>query len=202
MHSKDLQLPRHIAFSGNGARVVSVLSPNMDTLAAYTKDVFCRVYKIDKYDTDGLEIILTDNPKAATCKGGLNVMQSGNVNIAIGQKLVLKDTESETFYDLLNDTYQTINPNIQANTVNNVRDFLRFTLNSKSSFSIKDQFGIEQSVLDEAVDVCGRDLDTFFDNGLEQKLQENAPTDPVEETLFFYPIIGMLHELCDYINTK
>lgn len=202
MHSKDLQLPRHIAFSGNGARVVSVLSPNMDTLAAYTKDVFCRVYKIDKYDTDGLEIILTDNPKAATCKGGLNVMQSGNVNIAIGQKLVLKDTESETFYDLLNDTYQTINPNIKANTVNNVRDFLRFTLNSKSSFSIKDQFGIEQSVLDEAFDVCGRDLDTFFDNGLEQKLQENAPTDPVEETLFFYPIIGMLHELCDYINTK
>lgn len=202
MHAKGLQPPRHIAFSGNGARVVSVLSSNKDTLANYTKDVFCRIYKIDKYDTDGLEIILTDNPKAATCKGGLNVVQAGNVNIAIGQKLVLKDTESETFYDSHIDTYQTIDSNIKANTVNNVREFLRFALNSKSSFSIKDQFGIEQSVLNDAIDVCDRDLDTFFENGLEQKLQENAPTDPVEETLFFYPIIGMLHELCDYINTK
>ena len=50
--------------------------------------------------------------------------------------------------------------------------------------------------------VCSRDLGTFLENGIGQKLQENALTDPIEEPLFFYPIIGMLHELCNNINTN
>ncbi len=202
MHAQNLQPPRHIAFSGNGARVVSVLSSNTGTLADYTKDIFCRVYKISQYDANGLDIILTDSPKVATCKGGLSIVQTGNVNIAIGSKLILKNTASETFYDSTIDNYQTIGHDEKNSTIKDVRDFLQFTLKNKSSFSIKDQFGIAQSALEEAMSVCDRDLDTFYDNGLERKLQENASTDPIEETLFFYPIIGMLHELCNYINTK
>ena len=202
MKGKGLQPPRHIAFSGNGAKVVSILSPSKETLANYTKDVFCRVYGLDQYDADGLEIILTDSPKVATCKGGLNIVQAGNVGVGIGENVILKSGLSKLDFYSTKDTYEYVNDVEKSKTLQDVRDFLAFTLGGQSKFSVKDNFGIERQTLDEAFATCNRDLGTFFDNGLELKLKENTHTDPIEETMFFYPIVGMIHELCDRINSK
>ena len=202
MKGKGLQPPRHIAFSGNGAKVVSVLSPSATTLADFTKDVFCRVYGLDQYDADGLQIILTDSPKVATCKGGLNIVQAGNVGLGIGENVILKSGLSNPDFYRAEDTYENVNNDEKSKTLQDVREFLSFTLGGQSKFSVKDNFGIERQTLDEAFATCNRDLGTFFDNGLEIKLKENAHTDPIEETMFFYPIVGMLHELCDSINSN
>lgn len=194
MHEKGLQMPRHIAFSGNGARVVSVLSPNKETIAEYTKDVFCRVYGTNQYHTDGLDIILSDNPKTATSKGGLNIMQGNNVNVGIGEKVIMKSHSEGTFFNP-QDTYSDIDM-LKQSTIDDVRTFLNFTLSANPHFSVKDKFGIEQDSIETAKAVCFKDLDTFFDNGIEHKQQENDATDPIEESFFFYPITGVLHKLC------
>ena len=195
MKGKELEMPRHIAFSGNGARVVSVLSPSTDTLADYTMDVFCRVYGINQYHQDGLDVILIDNPKAATCKGGINIVQNNNVNIGIGQKVLLKSHKDKSFFTQ-DSTYSEVNT-LKQITIDDVRNFISFVLEGKTRFSVKDEFGISQVGIDTAKIICYRDLDTFFDNGMQEKLKENSVTDPIEEPLFFYPIIGMLHELCN-----
>ena len=197
MHAQGLQMPRHIAFSGNGARVVSVLTPDKDTLVDYTKDVFCRIYGNEKYHIDGLDIILDSNPKAATCKGGINIVQNNNINMPVGQKVILKNHSEESFFNV-NDKYS-IADSLKSSTVEDVRKYLNFTLKSGTVFSIKDKFGITEQTLNDAFLLCNRDLETFYDNGIEQKLLENATTDPIEEPLFFYPIIGMIHELCSQL---
>lgn len=201
MHAKKLNPPRHIAFSGNGAKVISVLSPDVKILAGYAKDIFCRIYGLEKYDSNGLDIILTGEPKAATCKGGINMMQAGNVGgIDAGEKLVLK--VSENFFDPQVETYQSIDDKLKKDVVDEVEKFLEFTLKSNPSFSVDENFGIKQTLLDSCIEVCNKDLDTFLQNGINISLNENAPSTPVAETLFFYPIIGMLHELCNHINTN
>ena len=198
MHAKKMEMPRHIAFSGNGSRVVSVLSPNAGTLADYAKDVFCRVYGVQQYHPDGLDIILMGNPKAATCKGGLNILQQNNISLNVGQKVILKSHSEESFINQ-KDTYKVVD-NLKAGVIKDIREFLCFTLES-SNYNIRDAFDIDQTSIDKAKEVCYRDLDTFFENGIQQKQQENVDNDPIEEPLFFYPIIGMLHELCYHLNS-
>ena len=202
MHAKGLQMPRHIAFSGNGSRVVSVLSSSNKTLAEYTKDIFCRVYGVDNYHPDGLDIILNGEPKVATCKGGIAMVQNNQLDIATGEKLILKNAHTETFFG--NDTYKDVDEQAGRETVQDVEDFLHFVLDGNSRFSLKNNFGITQQDTLQAMEVCKKDLLTFFDNGLEQKKQECAPSDPVEEPLFFYPVVGMLYSLSDiiYANNK
>lgn len=198
MKLKGLALPRHIAFSGNGAKVVSILSPNNNTLAEYTKDIFCRVFGYDKYDIDGLDIILMDNPKIATCKGGINILRN-NINVSVGDKVILRTINEQMFFTE-NDTYKLINDTLKQSVVKDVRDLLDFIFKNKTHFSIKNNFGIENDVMERAFNICQKDLGTFFDNGLTEKQKENQDNDPIEETLFFYPMIGMLHELSENIK--
>ena len=40
----------------------------------------------------------------------------------------------------------------------------------------------------------------IYGNLLTEKQKENQDNDPIEETLFFYPMIGMLHELSENIK--
>jgi hypothetical protein len=74
MKAKNLGLPRHLAFSGNGSRIVNIVG-DKDILAAFSKSIFEKVYS-QRYHTkgcpDNLEIIQdAPNPKEITCKGGI-----------------------------------------------------------------------------------------------------------------------------------
>ena len=70
--AKDLEMPRHISFSGNGSKLITVLTTDEQQLAAFTKLIIERVVG-RKYDKE-LEILGFEsgaNPKESTCKGGL-----------------------------------------------------------------------------------------------------------------------------------
>jgi hypothetical protein len=47
-----------------------------------------------------------------------------------------------------------------------------------------------------------RDLATFTKNGLDIKRQEVSDNDVIEETMFFYPLNGMLNALISAIYKK
>ena len=53
-----------------------------------------------------------------------------------------------------------------------------------------------------AKDICFSRLDIYADNGWRQKKREIDENDLIEETLFFYPIVGMLKQLTDSIYEK
>ena len=72
-----------------------------------------------------------------------------------------------------------------------------FELNKQFKFS--DNFGVNTESIKIAKDVCGRDIEVFVRNGLEQRLKEIGADQPIEETMFFYPIIGIMNALADKI---
>jgi hypothetical protein len=69
-------------------------------------------------------------------------------------------------------------------------------------FSFKKSFGISEASIKIAEDICFRDLDAYTQNGLKQKLSEVHKSDTIEETMFFYPLNGMLNALSVAIHDR
>lgn len=71
MKNKNVELPKHLIFSGTGSKILSIITPDMKILGTLSKKIFEGVYN-QNFDSDGLTIETEKNkPKEVTCKGGL-----------------------------------------------------------------------------------------------------------------------------------
>ena len=201
MKAKKLEMPRHIGFSGNGSKTIKILTEDQNLLETLTKKIFEKIYG-SQYPHDGLSIVLMDNPKEATSMGAIMVKDKADFLSIIQKKIILKGTDGETF---VNDSmsYNDIKGDVNGN-VENVKketekffDFL-FSLNV-GEISFRDSFGIDQASIEIAKEVCKRDIKTYAENRLLQKLAEVNAEDKIEETMFFYPLAGVLNALTDKI---
>jgi hypothetical protein len=197
MKAKDLQMPRFITFSGNGSKVISILSSDNTLLATYTKLIFEKVYGTD-YHVDGLSIKYNEErPKEVTCKGGIICGVSESYDSIAPKKVVLRGSDCATFVN--GETYQTITDDTIASTVAEVRKFLDLIFSIPAEFSMRDNFGINHNSIDLAKEVCLKDLETITRNGLNEKKKEVSDQDVIEETMFFYPLVGVLNALAGSI---
>lgn len=194
---KGLNVPRHIAFSGNGSKIVNVLTSDTKILAAYTKVVFERVLGRPYGNT--LEILGLDkdsNPKEATCKGGLLPIRQQTTP----EKLMLKNSSGDMVGN--NDTYQSLDVNARRQIVKSVERFFRFALlEMPSVFNFDDNFGVLPETLALAKEECLKDLDTYLDKGIELSVLESGNRENrVEDALSFYPIKGVIQALSTSIE--
>ena len=196
MRAKQLKVPSNIAFSGNGSKVVSVLSPNTKSLEKLTTLIFKLIYNDVDIEKDIKLIINSKNPKEATCKGGLFLNQEpDNIEdvktILLADKLVNDETykDVDALYDVVEDE------------VHSFADFLVFKLAQNKNISLSGDFGIDKSYLDMAVECFNDDLRTYIQKGVTSKLNSGdvGMEDRIEEPLFFYPIIGVMNDLSDRI---
>ncbi|MBR4324420.1 MAG: hypothetical protein IKP73_02690, partial [Bacteroidales bacterium] len=198
MKAKGLDMPRHIGFSGNGSRVVKILTEDTQLLQVFTKKIFAKIYGQD-YPKDGLTIVLMDNPKEATSIGAIMADTQAKID---GKKVILLGTDQQTFansemsYNEINNDINGIINKIEKET-NKFIDFV-FSLNEGET-SFRDSFGIDQQSIEIAKDICSRDIKTYAENKLLQKLSEVNKEDKVEETMFFYPLAGLINSLTDSI---
>ena len=71
---------------------------------------------------------------------------------------------------------------------------LFFDLNKK--FSYVEKFDAERSKWEIVQKYCQRDIKSYLKNGINSKMEEIEQTgaEPkIEETLFFYPLVGILN---------
>lgn len=193
----DLDTPRHISFSGNGSKVIRVITTDAALLAHYTRLLIEKV--LGKPYGKELEIIGLGedaNPKESTCKGGLICRDNVDGNI---RTIVLKSDGNGLATP--SDTYQSITPAHRDATVNSVSRFFNFVLTDMNdAFNFDRNFGVTRQSIDTARNFANRDLATFLDKGIAQRLEEAEVTDPVEETFFFYPIKGVLNVIANEIK--
>ena len=196
MKAKGLDVPSNIAFSGNGSKVINVLSPNKASLEKLTTVIFKLVFTDVDIVKDIKLIINSVNPKEATCKGGLFLKQEPE-NIQSAKSILLTDKllETETYKDV-EDLYEDVVSEVQK-----YADFLVLKLARDKSISLSGDFGIDSNSLALAVDCFNEDLKTYIEKGVATKLNSGdvGLQDPIEETLFFYPIIGVMNSLSDKI---
>lgn len=195
---KGLKLPRHIAFSGNGSKIINIISSNAKSISKYTKLIFEKVTG-KQFDTQ-LDILGLDqntNPKESTCKGGLVAVDNTENEI---EKLILRDSSGglstvENTYSSITDEYKTL-------IIDSVKEFFKFMFKEiPSVFNLDDYFGVENTSIDIARKAYDNDLETYLDRGIELSVRESGNIENrIEDALSFYPIKGFLQDLSSKLN--
>lgn len=198
---KDLKLPRHIAFSGNGSNIVKALvttnKQGLDILSNYTKTVLEMVSN-KSYGSGMLEILGFDqgeSPKRATCRGGF--LDEGNSTSP--QKIVYKSADNTLI--TANDTYEIVDDQYIDKVVSAVTSFYDFIFNKVSNkVNLYDNFGISMKSLKIAKENYNADIKTYIRKGVELQKAEQIGSDEIAETFFFYPIKGALQTISQKIK--
>lgn len=192
----NLDVPRHISFSGKGCKVIRVITIDSKILSKYTKIIFEKVLgKPYGKELDLLGLEKDSNPKVSTCKGGLiGIENDDNRN----KSIVFKTDCSGIVTN--EDTYASVTDEYKAKTIKAVEEFFRFVFEDmNSAFNFDKNFGVKKSSLKIAQQASQKDLATFLDKGLSQREEETELNDMIEETFFFYPIKGVLQAMSNDI---
>jgi hypothetical protein len=215
MKAKGLQKPLTLTFSGNGSKTLRILSENNKTLSKFAKLIFNSVFD-EKYDSDNdLDIIVEQEPKKATCKGGILNPVTQEIGEIDKIKCIL------TGHDLSSEEkicYSEI-ATIQKDIVTNVVDFMNFMfrLDKDNGDFFSKNFVADAGIIQMIKGICLNkvNLKDYLEHGIERKIveitgksSENMSDEErkifgehiVEDTLFFYPIIGILNELARKIS--
>ena len=196
MKAKGYPMPRHITFSGNGSKILSILSTSNATLERFTKIIFEKIYG-EKYPSDGLTIIRPADSKESTCKGGiiLEPFRSQDYSQIKEMKTILLGCDSRTFAkDKM--SYDEIDADIINNIVKTTTEFINFAFDLDRDFSFFQEFDVDKSILESVKALCLRDVRTYLDNGISVKkrmLEGDGADNTIEETLFFYPLVGIIN---------
>jgi len=200
MKHKGVELPKHLIFSGTGSKILNIITPDMKILATLSKNIFEGVYNT-KYDSDGLTIETEkDMPKEVTCKGGL-MLDPADLAIDVRDiKATLTCLEQQGIDKL---TYDKLNDTTKAEITEYVNRFNLFFIKLNTQFSYTDYFSISEKSFEIFKAELNKHLRDFLEEGLEfnRKLDEFAADDKeIEETLFFYPIIGAINNLSSQLS--
>lgn len=195
MKNEQLELPKHIVFSGTGSKVLNIITSNQKILAAFSKLIFEGVYE-KEFDADGLTIETEkEMPKEVTCKGGL---------MSIAEDLEIETKDIKTVVTCLEDkgitklTYDQLTEQNKADITDYVRNFNAFFLNLNTKYNFNDYFNVSEGSLEIFKEELNKHLRDYLEEGLEynRQLDEGSTADKeLEETLFFYPIIGTINHL-------
>lgn len=191
---KNIPLPRHISFCGNGSKIVGTITNDLSILSNFTKKIYELVLGQDynqQLDLFGLNN--DENPKESTCKGGI-VADVENTQASQVETIIMKSDGSALVNNL---TYNEIDENYRQSVVDSVIKFFDFVLNDlNNTFNFNDNFGISNKVLElvRNANLQG-DYRTFIDRGIEQRTRNGNENNLIEETFFFYAIKGALQEL-------
>ena len=210
--TKQLPLPRHITFSGNGSRLLTIIGET-EVLEELSKVVFEKVLDRE-YNTSGLTIIHnTQNPKEVTCKGGIRAANKNYVQPQFNQIILLGIDDSSLVKEQTRYADIDIKKYSEKAKIE-VKKFINFViddlLHCKYTKGVVEEtflnaLSIDASTLSIAKKVAenDEDLTTFTINSIRDKLSNiDADTAQIEESFFFYPIVGFMKALSNEINKQ
>lgn len=196
---QQLPLPRHISLSGNGSKVIKIVSTDCSILSSYTKKIFEMVTG-QSYGNNPLEIIGLEEEcsKEVTCKGGLEGSEpEGNKE----KQVILKSTADGFVVD--NFTFGSVDKAYKKTVEQSAEKFFEFFFTLCSEFKMKDNFGITTESVKIAKEYSTQDLATFINRGLELQRKDCKKDckddEPLSETLFFCPLKGFLSNLIKHL---
>lgn len=192
---QQLPLPRHISLSGNGSKVIKIISTDSSILSSYTKKIF-EIVTGQSYGSNPLGIIGLDKEgsKESTCKGGiLGSEPEGNIE----KQVILKSTGDELLSDVV---FGSVDEAYKNTVENSAEKFFCFFFDLCSKYNMKDNFGITNNSISTAKMYCNQDIATFINRGLDIQRRDYEDSDPLRETLFFYPLKGFLSNLINNLN--
>lgn len=198
-----LPMPRQILLSGKGANIFKLLDADqkLKNLEGLARDIFEKVY--DKpYHSDGINFVMTPDPKEATCKGGIRLTQGGLELAEVDNIILIGDRQNMlSNLDHMNHPRHLVKQSDldQRATVDSVIEEVQYFVemlfsicNDRGHFR---RFEIKAGKLNEYKRILLRDSEDNLEKGRGRRKEIIDQDEPVEESLFFYPLIGGIYEL-------
>ena len=203
MKHRHLEKPRSVMFSGTGSKVLDIVGNQRD-LDLISQAVFERVYG-EKYDTDGFSVVMEKNePKQITCRGALMQVRdvTGCKNVKELNDLMNDfDNTLKCNYSLVQKeklTYDDMDkPELRAEIVAKVKEFNDFFFVLCEDIHVVDRFLVENKALLKFKELVNTDLEHHLINGwnfVNKNQEDKNGSDPIEDTIFFYPLIGSIRD--------
>lgn len=199
---KGIDLPGAITFSGSGSKILPVTSPDNNLLGKLAQLIFEGVYQ--KPSSTGPLSFTYENrhPKELTCKGALlrsaysRAIDSESINF------VYPATFNDEYSSL---TYSDVRePKVIKLLLKETNSFIDFFFELNQQFSFVKNLNVSDRSLVIAQQEIRKHLDSSLMDGIKCKEGElmNEHDElmyvlelPVEETMFFYPLIGAMNKL-------
>jgi hypothetical protein len=204
MKVKKIGLPKHIFFSGTGSKILNIITSNTDTLTKLTVQIFETLFT-QQFDDEGLTIkIQREIPKEVTCKGPLMMNDKALKELEIFEvdeiKTIFTCVEKKETVRL---KYKDLSDEIKLEIINRVKEFNRFFLELNNKINFTKFFNANPRTLE----IFKIEMDKHLRDYLEQGLKFNRNLDAIssddeelQETLFFYPIIGTINNLLGQLS--
>lgn len=195
-------IPKYILLSGTASKTASIVdaSEDLKSLSKMFQFIFERVFQ-KKAEKD-LQVKLTPIPKEVTCKGALKA----NIEDSIKESPVkfwiggTQDNNWGTILDREQDIQNTpkygdIDDNQKFEIENTIKDYYSALDEFLDTISIKSKFMIEPSAYKVFQEIRDNDIKDFLVRGIKAYYKKDDTK--IEESLFFYPLIGILNRLAN-----
>ena len=197
MKYRNVALPKHLVFSGTGSKILTIVTSDKKILSRITRKIFETVYN-QTFDADGITVEREiDKPKEVTCKGALMV-NAQDLDIEIEEiKTVFSGLENGPLY------YGQLTDSDKAAIAKNVEDFNQFFIRLNKEYSFMDNFNVSPGAWKLFTEEINKHLRDYLEEGLlfNRNLdQTGIEQTPLEESPFFYPIIGAINNLVTQLS--
>ena len=203
MKHRGLPKPRSIMFSGTGSKVLDIVGAQRE-LNLLSQMVFERIYG-ETYDADGFSVIMERNePKQITCRGALMQVrdETGCASVAELNRLIDDFNQTlKTNYSMISReklVYSDLDePAVRQELIERVRMFNDFFIALCDDIHVADRFLVDNSALVHLKETVNKDLEHHLINGwnyTNKNEYDRNKSDAVEDTVFFYPIIGSIRD--------
>ncbi|MBP7767918.1 MAG: hypothetical protein KA067_02430 [Prevotella sp.] len=203
MKHRGLERPRSVMFSGTGSKVLDIVGAVRE-LDQLSQMIFERVYG-ERYDSNGFSVVMERNePKQITCRGALMQVSdpSGCAHVEQLNKLMDNfDSNLKYNYSAIGQeplTYADMDrPEVREQIVEAVKSFNSFFITLCDDIHVVDRFLVDQQSLTKFRELVNRDLEHHLINGwnyVNKNQPDRSPHDVIEDTVFFYPIIGSIRD--------
>ncbi len=196
-------IPERICFSGNGSTLF--MGFQNDKLVRFTKHLRNIIFGESTYN---LIIYFNNEPKKLTSSGFFNINnindysvdRSYNNNSKI-KKILLYNEQISTSNEVRISNLKI--EDVKKFVLNDVNDFIKTFKNAISDIDITNVFGVSNSRrISEFLN--DKDMEnkilSYFDIGFENfKKDINDENQSINETMFFYPLVGLINELSSNI---
>ncbi|MGN7986146.1 hypothetical protein ACTJKC_02340 [Pedobacter sp. 22226] len=202
MRKKDIALPSNVIFSGNGSKVLNIISSNPVRLAELASEIFGAVYQVTA--PKGLKVsVEKDIPKAITSKG--SIIQHNRLENEIPLKDIkytlscVEGLEAITYGELLDET-------VQDRIISQVREFNRYFAELLVKFDCEDKFGISYRSIEVFREVGNKHLKEYLKAAIEfNEKMEGAVVNTnalMAETPFFLPLSETIQQLINALSVE
>lgn len=185
----NMAAPTCLIFSGNGSKYLNALGDTA-LLSKITGFIINRLYKQQKASP---QIILPNKDrKEATCYGGIYKKE----NVDFISKTHIGTTENFQFSNG-NVTYNEIEnklTSIKESVISNVNELIETMVELNNYLPFKSHLNIDLDI-GAIKNLINSKLSSFFDKGYNIRKEKIEFDEHVSDSLFFYPLTGVIYEL-------